>query len=143
MSSTFTGPIRIGTRSTTSNDGTISPDTYGAAVCSREVTVVAGDDAVVVLPAGSIIHFAQFFATTTDASRDIDLDGVVVGSVATSAAVNNAVFTDAAIANTGTADAVVTALAGIDNSAGTFSVIYTARNADGTITPYGQGYTNS
>ena len=76
-------------------------------------------------------------------SRDIDLDGSVVGSVATTAAVNNGVFTDAGIANTGTADATVTAIDGGDNSAGTFSVIYTARNADGTITPYGQGYTNN
>lgn len=143
MSSTFTAPIRIGTRSTTSNEGVISPDTYGAAVCSQEVTVGTTEDAAVVLPAGSIIHFAQFFATTTGTARDIDLDGTTVGSVATAAAVNNASFTDAAIANVGTADATVTALAASDGSAGTFSVIYTARNPNGTITPYGQGYTNN
>lgn len=143
MSSTFTSPIRIGTRSTTSNDGTTSPNTYGAAVVSQQVDVVAEEDAVLVIPAGSIIHFAQFYATATDTVRDIDVDGTVVGSVATTAAINQAVFTDEAIANVGPADATVTVIADGDTSAGVFSVIYTARNADGTITQYGQGLSNT
>ena len=46
-------------------------------------------------------------------------------------------------ANTGPATSLLRAAAGSDDSAGVFSVVYTARNADGTITPYGSGYTNN
>ena len=56
MSTTFTGPIRIGTRQTTSNDGTISTSNYGAAVCSRQVAIVGGAAATIVIPAGSIVQ---------------------------------------------------------------------------------------
>ena len=143
MSSTFTAPIRVNTRQTTSNDGTISPDNTGAAVLSQEVTVTTTEAATIYLPAGSIIHFAQFFATDTGTSRSITLDTVAIGSVATTAAVNQAVFTSAAIANTGPETSVLVVPAGSDSSAGVFSVMYTARNADGTIAPYGSGYTNN
>ena len=143
MSSTFTAPIRVNTRQTTSNDGTISPDNTGAAVLSQEVTVTTATDATIYLPAGSIIHFAQFIATDTGTSRAITLDTVSIGSVATTAVVNQAVFTSALIANTGPATSTLVAAHGSDGSAGVFSVVYTARNADGTITPYGSGYSNN
>lgn len=143
MSTTFTAPIRIGTRQVPTNEGNLSAENYGASVVSQQVAVTASVDASVTIPAGAIIHFAQFYASTTDTSRDIEIDGTTVGSVATTAAVNSAVFTDDAISNVGPVDVTMTVVAGGDASAGTFSVIYTARNANGTITPTGQGYTNN
>ena len=143
MSSTFTAPIRVNTRQTTSNDGTISPDNTGAAVLSQQKTVTTTTDVTIYLPAGSFIHSAQFIATDTGTSRSITLDGVSIGSVATTGTVNQAVFTSALVSNTGTATSVLSAPAASDSSAGVFSVVYTARNADGTITPYGSGLTNS
>lgn len=144
MSSTFTAPIRVNTRQIPSNDGTLSPDNTGAAVLTQQVTVEAGDDATVYLPAGSIIHFVQFYATTTGTSRALEVDAVSLGTVSTASAVGAATITDAALAaNVGPATATLVALDGGDNSAGVLSVMYTARNADGTITPYGSGYTNN
>ena len=46
------------------------------------------------------------------------------------------------LANVGAYDCTVT-LGSEVSSAGTLSVTYTARNSDGTITPYGSGLTNS
>jgi hypothetical protein len=143
MSSTFSAPIRVNTRQTTSNDGTISPDNTGAAVLSQQKTVTTAEDAIVYLPAGSYIHSAQFIATDTGTSRAITLDGTSIGSVATTGTVNAAVFTSALVANTGPATSTLAVAHGSDGSAGVFSVVYTARNADGTITPYGSGYTNN
>lgn len=143
MSSTFTAPIRVNTRQTTSNDGTISPDNTGAAVLSQQKTVTTSEDAIVYLPAGSFIHSAQFIATDTGTSRAITLDGVSIGSVATTGVINSAVFTNALVSNTGPATSTLAVAHGSDGSAGVFSVVYTARNADGTITPYGSGYTNN
>ena len=143
MSSTFTAPIRVNTRQTTSNNGTISADNTGAVVLTQQVTVTTIQDASIVLPAGSIINFVQFFATTAGTLRNLELDGVSVGDIVTSDPVSYGVLSDVVAANVGPADAVLTALADSDGSAGVFSVMYTARNADGTITPYGSGYTNN
>lgn len=153
MSTTFTGPIRIGTRQTTSNDGTISASNYGAAVCSREVTVTGGAAASVVIPAGSIIHSVTAYLNVVGAaSRDVNVtvNGVTttVGSIdTTTLGVAPATFGTTApvanlLANVGTYDATVT-LASEAASAGKLSVVYTDRNADGTITPTGEGYTNN
>jgi hypothetical protein len=46
------------------------------------------------------------------------------------------------LANVGAYDCTVT-LASEAASAGTLSIQYTGRNADGTITAYGSGYTNN
>jgi hypothetical protein len=144
MSSTFTLPLRLNTRQIPSNDGTLSADNTGAATISQQVTVATDEDATIVIPAGSIVHFVQFYATTTGTSRDITLDSTAFGSVATTAAVNSATITDAALAaNVGPANATLVVEAGSDGSAGVVSVIYTGRNADGTIAPYGSGYTNN
>lgn len=144
MSSTFTVPLRLNTRQTTSNDGTISPDTTGASVITQQATVTTSEDATVYLPAGSIIHNFQFYATDTGTSRAVTLDGNAIGTLTTSGAVNQVLPSDAALAaNTGPATSVLVAAAGSDGSAGVFSVTYTGRNADGTITPYGSGYTNN
>jgi len=48
----------------------------------------------------------------------------------------------AKLANVGLSDVVVSYTAGA-SAVGTLSVTYTPRNADGTITAYGSGYTNS
>lgn len=153
MSTTFTGPIRIGTRQTTSNDGTISADNYGAAVCSREVTITGGSAATVVIPAGSIIHSITGYLNVVGAASralSITVNGVTtsVGSITTTALGKiSATFTGSAavaniLANVGAYDATIT-LASEAASAGKLSVVYTERNSDGTITPTGQGYTNN
>lgn len=153
MSSTFTGPIRIFARNNPTNDGTIAPDNTGASVCSKQVAIVAGAAATMVIPAGSIIHEADAYLNVVGAaSRAISVTTsgttLAVGSVATTALGKiGATFTASAavankLANVGTADATIT-LASEAGSAGVFSVRYTPRNADGTITPYGSGYTNS
>lgn len=152
MSSTFTAPIRVNTRQTTSNDGTISADNTGAAVLTQQVAFVSGSAASVVIPAGSIIHEIQGYINDAATSRAISLtvNGTTtsVGSLSTATlGVASATFTaDAAtanlLANVGAYNCTVT-LASESSSAGTLSVTYTARNADGTITPYGSGLTNS
>lgn len=154
MSSTFTGPIRIFSRNNPTNNGTIAPDNTGASVCSKQVAIVAGAAATMVIPAGSIIHEADAYLNVVGAgSRAISVttsgSTLAVGSVATTAlgkiagtfTTGNAAIANK-LANVGPTDATIT-LASEAGSAGVFSVRYTPRNADGTITPYGSGYTNS
>ena len=152
MSSTFTAPIRVNTRQTTSNDGTISADNTGAVVLSQQVAFVSGSTASVVIPAGSIINNIQVYVNDAATSRALSLtvNGTTtsVGTISTAAlGVASAAFTaDAAVANllanVGAYNCTVT-LGTESSSAGTLSVTYTARNSDGTITPYGSGLTNS
>jgi hypothetical protein len=150
MSSTFSAPIRVNTRQTTSNDGTLSPDNTGAAVLTQQVVIdPAHPDVVFYLPAGSIIHGVQAYVTTAGTSRGIvvvnDAGTSVLGSVSTAdVGVINAVFdSNAAVAaNVGPTAVAVYMNAGNDTSAGTLSITYTARNANGTITPYGSGLVN-
>ena len=152
MSSTFSAPIRVNTRQTTSNNGTLSADNTGAVVLTQQVPFVSGAAAAVVIPAGSIIHNVQAYVNDAATSRAISLtvNGTTtsVGSVSTaSLGVANASFTASAavadlLANVGAYDCTVT-LGSEVSSAGTLSVTYTARNANGTITPYGSGLSNS
>ena len=152
MSSTFTAPIRVNTRQTTSNDGTTSADNTGAAVLTQQKAFVSNAAAEIVIPAGSIIHQIQGYINDAATSRGIDLtvNGVTstVGSLSTATlGLAAATFTaDAAtanlLANVGPYNCTIT-LASEASSAGTLSVTYTARNADGTITPYGSGLTNN
>jgi hypothetical protein len=153
MSTTFTVPMRLNTRQTTSNDGTISPDTTGASQISKQVAIVAGAAATAVIPAGSIIHsITGYLNVVGAASRAVSLtvNGVTtsVGTLTTTAlGVVDVTFTASAavanlLANVGGYDCTVT-LASEAASAGTLSIQYTGRNADGTITPYGSGYTNN
>jgi hypothetical protein len=153
MSSTFTIPLRLNTRQTTSNDGTISADNTGASMISQQVAIVAGAAATEVIPAGSIIHSIDGYLNVVGAaSRAVSLtvNGVTtaVGTLTTTALGKVAVtFTASAavanlLANVGAYNCTVT-LASEAASAGTLSIQYTGRNADGTITPYGSGYTNN
>ena len=153
MSSTFTIPLRLNTRQTTSNDGTISADNTGASMISQQVAIVAGAAATEVIPAGSIIHSIDGYLNVVGAaSRAVSLtvNGVTtaVGTLTTTALGKVAVtFTASAavanlLANVGAYNCTVT-LASEAASAGTLSIQYTGRNADGSITPYGSGYTNS
>ncbi len=153
MSTTFTGPVRIGSRQTTSNDGTISTSNYGAVVCSRQVAVTGGSAATVVIPSGSIIHSIEAYLNVVGAASravSITVNGVTtaLGTVTTTAlGIIPATLTASAavtnlMANVGAYDATIT-LASEAASAGTLSVVYTDRNADGTITPTGEGYTNN
>jgi hypothetical protein len=152
MSSTFTVPLRLNTRQTTSNDGTISADTTGASVITQQVAYTAATDSNIVIPAGSIIHLIQAYVTDTATSRTLSLtvNGVTtsIGTIATNAlGVASAAFTASAevaalLANVGPYDCTVN-LGAEASSAGVLSVMYTGRNQDGTITPYGSGYTNN
>jgi hypothetical protein len=153
MSSTFTVPMRLNTRQTTSNDGTISADTTGAAMISQQRPIVAGAAMTDVIPAGSIIHsITGYLNVVGAASRAVSLtvNGVTtaVGTLTTTALGRvEVVFTASAavanlLANVGPYDCTVT-LASEAASAGTLSIQYTGRNADGTIIAYGSGYTNS
>jgi len=153
MSSTFNTPIRIFKRNNPTNDGTIAPDNTGAAICSQEAAVVGGVATTVVVPAGSIIHSITGYFTTAaavPASTDVDLvsDSVVSTTIAAlnDAAGVNAGVLDAAAAgvllNVGINDATISYTAGAD-AEGVISVVYTARNPNGTITPVGNGYTNN
>jgi hypothetical protein len=145
--------MRLNTRQTTSNDGTISADTTGASQISRQVAIVAAKAATTVIPAGSIIHsITGYLNVVGAASRAVSLtvNGVTtaVGTLTTTALgkVEVAFTASAAVAdllaNVGAYDCTIT-LASEAASAGTLSVQYTGRNADGTITPYGSGYTNN
>ena len=152
MSSTFSAPIRVNTRQTTSNDGTLSADNTGAAVLSQQKAFVSGSAATVVIPAGSIINNIQVYVNDAATSRALSLtvNGTTtsVGTISTaSLGVASASFTTSAavanlLANVGAYDCTVT-LGSEVSSAGTLSVTYTARNSDGTITPYGSGLSNS
>jgi hypothetical protein len=153
MSSTFTIPLRLNTRQVTSNDGTISADNTGASMISQQVAIVAGAAVTEVIPAGSIIHSIDGYLNVVGAaSRAVSLtvNGVTtaVGTLTTTALGKVAVtFTASAavanlLANVGAYDCTVT-VASEAASAGTLSIQYTGRNSDGTIAPYGSGYTNS
>ena len=152
MSSTFTAPIRVNTRQVPSNDGTLSADNTGAAVLTQQKAFVSGSAAEIVIPAGSIIHQIQGYINDAASSRalSVTVNGVTtsIGSLSTGTlGLAAATFTASAtvadlLANVGAYNCTIT-LASESSSAGTFSVTYTARNADGTITPYGSGYTNN
>jgi hypothetical protein len=145
--------MRLNTRQTTSNDGTISADNTGAAMISQQTAIVAGAAASDVIPAGSIIHSIDGYLNVVGAaSRAVSLtvNGVTtaVGTLTTTALGKVAVtFTASAavanlLANVGAYNCTVT-LASEAASAGTLSVQYTGRNQDGTITAYGSGYSNN
>ena len=153
MSSTFTVPMRLNTRQTTSNDGTISADNTGAAMISQQTAIVAGAAATDVIPAGSIIHSIDGYLNVVGAaSRAVSLTvngtTTAVGTLTTTALGKVAVvFTASAavanlLANVGAYNCTVT-LASEAASAGTLSIQYTGRNSDGTIIAYGSGYTNN
>jgi len=123
-----------------------------------------------VLPAGSNIENIRFFQTTTPTTLT---GGVVTTSLVVTSPTDGSLTTtsigtitptttggvisyvpvvsDAVTAllnNVGPLDATISfslaSITGITGTlAGTFTVDYTARNADGSITPYGTGYTNN
>jgi len=153
MSSTFTLPLRLNTRQTTSNDGTISADNTGAAMISQQSAIVAATASTDVIPAGSIIHSIDAYLNVVGAaSRSVTLTSngttTTIGTLTTTALGKATVaFTASAavanlLANVGAYDATIT-LASEAASAGTLSIQYTGRNSDGSITAYGSGYTNS
>lgn len=149
MGTTYTAPIRINKYNNPTNDGTIAPDNTGAAQCTVQAAIVGGEETTVVIPAGSIISNVQTYVTAVGAgsAANVDVDGETVGTVSDAAGVNAITFGTGAtavglLANVGTADVAVTYTPG-GSAEGFLSVTYTPRNADGTITPYGSGYTNN
>lgn len=146
MSSTFTLPLRLNTRQTPNNDGSIAAPNTGAAIISQQVAIAGTTPATIVLPAGSIVHSITGYITTaagTTGTPNVTIGGTTVGTLSNDAGVNAATLTGTAkLANIGTSDATLSYTAGA-SCVGTLSVQYTGRNSDGTITPYGSGYTNS
>ena len=114
---------------------------------------MAGAAATIVIPAGSIVHsITAYLNVVGAATRAVSIVGggttTAVGTITTTALGQiSATLTGSAavanrLANVGTSDATVT-LASEAASAGVLSVVYTDRNADGTITPTGEGFTNN
>ena len=124
-----------------------------------------------VLPAGSIIENVKFYETTIPSALtggvvtvNLLVTNPTTGAVTTTAigtitptATNGGIISisfattaaaTALLANIGTLDATIqfsqATISAITGSlAGTFTVEYTARNYDGSITNVGQGYTNN
>lgn len=150
MSSTFTCPIRINKYNNPTNDGTIAADNTGAAQCTVQAAISGTTAATVTIPAGSIISNVQAYNTTagsTPATPNVTVAGTTVGTLSNAAGVNNITFGSGStavglLANVGTSDVLVSFTGGTA-TVGVLSVTYTPRNADGTITPYGSGYTNN
>jgi hypothetical protein len=147
----------------------ITTTTSGATVLT---TADVGSTTVVpfVLPAGSLISTIRLFQTATISALtggvitvaivqtspvDGSLTTTTIGTItptATGGVINMTTTATAAVAtilnNIGTLDATITFSAATVSAltgtlGGTFSVEYTARNVDGSITPYGSGYTNN
>lgn len=153
MSSTFTLPLRLNTRQQISNDGSVTPENTGAALISQQTPIVAATASTVTIPAGSIINSIDAYLNVVGAASralSITSNGTTtsIGSVTTTALGRvPATFTASAavanlLANVGIYDVTLT-LASEAASAGVLSVQYTGRNQDGSITPYGSGYSNN
>ncbi len=148
MSSTFTGPIRIFKRNNPTNDGTSTPDNTGAAVVSQQAVIVGDIATEITIPAGAIVHnIVGYFsvAAGTPATTNVTLDGTTVATLNDAAGITTATLTAgqaALLANIGDTDLTLSYTAGTD-AEGYLSVMYTARNVDGTITAVGSGYTNN
>ena len=114
----------------------------------------------IVIPAGSLISNIRLFETTAPSAFTgmvitVAVAGTTIGTITplTTGGVitlTTATTTAAAaiMANVGTSDVAVTFTVGTTSGvtgtlAGTFDVSYVPRNADGSIAPYGSGYTNS
>lgn len=112
-----------------------------------------------VVPAGALISTIRFYETVapsvlTGGVITVNVAGVDVGTITPTTTGGIIVMSPTAtaavaavLANVGTTDATVTftatAISAITGTlAGTFSVEYTARNVDGSITAVGSGYTN-
>lgn len=113
-----------------------------------------------VIPAGALISTIRFYETTapsaiTGGVITVNVAGVDVGTITPTTTGGIIVMTPTATAsvasvlnNVGTSDATVTftatAISALTGTlAGTFSVEYTPRNYDGSITAVGAGYTNT
>jgi hypothetical protein len=148
MSSTFNGPIRIFKRNNPTNDGTIALDNTGASVVSQQKAIVGAVATVARIPAGAIIHdIVGYFSTgaTVPATINVTLGGTVVATLNDAAGITTATLTTAQAAllsNIGVNDLSLSYTAGA-GAVGQLSVMYTARNVDGSITPVGEGYTNN
>jgi hypothetical protein len=147
MSVTFNTPVRVFKRNNPTNDGTIAADNTGAATVSREKAVVGGTATTVTIPAGAIVRSVTAYVTTaagTPGTPNVTIDSTVVGTLSDAAGINAITFDAAAtglLANVGTADVTLSYTAGA-SAVGYLSVVWTARNPDGTITNVGEGYTN-
>ena len=148
MSSTFTGPIRIFKRNNPTNDGTIALDNTGAAVVSQQEDIVGAVASIARIPAGAIIHnIVGYFSTgaTVPATTNVTLNGTTIATLNDAAGVTTATLTGAQAAllsNIGVNDLSLSYTAGA-GAIGQLSVMYTARNVNGSITPVGEGYTNT
>lgn len=150
MSSTFSQPLRIFKRNNPSNDGTSTPDNTGAAVVSQQIVTNGFSPVTVTLPAGAIVQEISGYFTSapvTATTPNVSINTVTVGTLSNAAGIHATTFVTGAtgvalLANVGSVDATVS-YPGATGAVGVLSVVYTARNSDGTITAYGSGYTNN
>jgi hypothetical protein len=106
--------------------------------------------ATIVIPAGSIVQGISNYITTaatTGATGNVTIGSTTIASLSNVTGVNAGAFTTgvtgvALLANVGATDATISYTAGA-GAVGVLSVTYTQRNPDGTIAPYGSGYTNN
>jgi hypothetical protein len=114
----------------------------------------------VVVPAGSMITNVRLFETTAPSAFTgmvitVASGGVTIGTITPNTTGGVIAMTAAstttgasAMANVGTSDVTLTFTVGSTSGvtgtlAGVFDVTYVPRNLDGSISPYGSGYTNS
>jgi len=155
---THLGPWLLGTtRYTTGTDAATTRNT-GATIVSQDKAVVyndAGATTAFCIPAGSRIqgvdlNLLQAPTTITTGLITFSINGTAIGTVSVGAGLGNGTMTFATtlaglrlVAYVGNTDAVLTAaLSGTGITGGLlaeFSVDYTVRNIDGSITLAGQG----
>jgi hypothetical protein len=138
---------------------TFSGVNAAGAISTYQVGSPSTSDSLVI-PAGSLISNVRLFETTAPSAFTgmvitVAVAGTTIGTITplTTGGVitlTTATTTAAAaiMANVGTSDVAVTFTVGSTSGvtgtlAGTFDVSYVPRNIDGSIAPYGSGYTNS
>lgn len=154
VSADTTGATRL------SQQASFSGVAAAGAITTYGIGALSSTAETIVLPAGSIVENVKLFETTapsvfTGLVITVAVNGTAIGTITptTAQGVVNLVYASTSGAtllasNVGAADATISFTVGTTSGvtgtlAGVFSVEYTARNADGSIAPYGSGYTNS
>lgn len=135
---THLGPWLLGTVKDTTGTTAGTVRNTGATMVTQSVALVPSVAVTLMLPAGAMIHAIQSLMTTgAVGTPNVTVGGVIVGTLSTAAGFNTLSVTAAnvgTIANVGATDALLSYTA-TAASAGTLSVAYTVRNADGTSVP--------
>lgn len=135
---THLGPWLLGTVKETTGTTAGTVRNTGATMVTQSVALVPSVAVTLMLPAGAMIHAVQSLMTTgAVGTPNVTVGGVIIGTLSTAAGFNTLTVTAAnvgTIANVGTTDALLSYTA-TAASAGTLSIAYTVRNADGSSVP--------